>query len=740
MSKLSTRFILTAAALAVSSAYAADKDVKSDVEQVIVTAQKRAQSILDVPQSMSVVSGAALELQQANTFSDYLKLVPGLQLVQSTPGAGRLVLRGIDTGGVASTVVVYVDETPFGSSSGLVNGAVLAGDFDTFDMNRVEVLRGPQGALYGASSLGGLLKFVTNAPEIGKTIFRARAGAASTQGGDMSSTGNIMMNAPMGDTAAIRASASSRKQGGFVDSIGTGGSDLQDNINSSRSFGGRGSFMWVPNKDFSMRLSAIVQNIQANASSSVESDPNTLDTLYGRFTQSQFIPQYRNVNYRVYNGTLNWDMGFASLTSSTSSSTQNQNSRTDVTFNLSALVAGAFKSPNELYLGQDTNLKKITQELRLTSNPGSSFDWLTGVYYTNEKGLIMQQYVPVTPGTLNMITTLPNLALVNLNSSYREVAGFGNVTAHVTQSTDLDLGARYSRNSQQANQISSGALVGAPTNNIANSEENVFTYSVAPKLKLDAGSSLYGRLAKGFRPGGPNVLPPSAPAGTPKTYLSDTVLSAELGYKTRSADGSFAFDVAAFNINWKDIQLLAQVNGFGVNTNGVSASSKGLEFTATVRPLSGLTLSVNGTFSNAKLDGNTSPLVGGVSGDRLPFSPKVAFGMNGNYRWNISDTGLAFVGASARYVGDQTSGFDATYRTANGRQRAVASYNVFDMQAGIDFGAWTLEAYAKNLINSTGRTSTSGVKANGSNLNPNGAMLTGVLTPRTLGVSLTMEY
>src|SRR5687767_1111109 len=135
-----------------------------NIEEVIVTAQKRAEALIDVPQSVSVVDGAVLERQHASTFQDYLKLVPGLQLSQTTPGQGRLVMRGVNTGGVASTVAVYVDETPFGSSSGLVNGAILAADIDPFDMQRIEVLRGPQGTLYGASSLGGVLKFAPNPP------------------------------------------------------------------------------------------------------------------------------------------------------------------------------------------------------------------------------------------------------------------------------------------------------------------------------------------------------------------------------------------------------------------------------------------------------------------------------------------------------------------------------------------------------------------------------------------------
>jgi iron complex outermembrane receptor protein len=364
----------------------------------MVTAQKRAQTTIDVAQSLSVITGETLEREQATTFADYLKLVPSLQLVQSTPGEGRLVLRGLDTGGVASTVAVYIDETPFGSSSGLVNGAVLAGDFDTFDMARVEVLRGPQGALYGASSLGGLLKFVTNAPDTSGFQMRARAGAASVDGGGVSYRSNLMVNAPISDTLAFRASGSYTREPGFIDSIGTGGSDHAEDINKSRNYGGRASLLYTPSKDLSVRVSAVAQNIEVDASSAVESDPVTLETLYGRQTQSQFVPQSHNVNYRVYNATVNWNMGWASLTSSTSSSTQKQTFRDDATYNLSGLVEGAFGTPNELYLGQNTNLKKFTQELRLSSNQPGMVDWLAGLYYTNEDGLVKQRYVAVDAG------------------------------------------------------------------------------------------------------------------------------------------------------------------------------------------------------------------------------------------------------------------------------------------------------------------------------------------------------
>lgn len=745
MPAVARRIVLTSMALAVSSAfssaYAAGQDAsRDDVQQVVVTAQKRAQTMVDVPQSMSVVGGDALEKHQATGFADYLKLVPSLQLVQETPGAGRLVVRGIDTGGVASTVAVYLDETPFGSSSGLANGAVLAGDFDTFDLARVEVLRGPQGALYGASSLGGLIKFVTNAPSFDGFAMRARIGAASVDGGGVSYRSNLVVNTPISETLAARASVSYLKEPGFIDSIGTAGSDVAKDINKAKNYGGRASLLYKPHKDFDLRLSAVAQNIATDAPGIVESDPDTLDTLYGRPTQSQFVPHMRDIHYRLFNGTANWNLGSASLTSATSYSTQKQYVREDVTFNIRPIVEGAFGIPAELYLGQELEVKKFTQELRLSSNGGGRVDWLAGLYYTDEDANLAQRYHAVVPGSMTPQTGLPLLADIGLGSNYREVAAFANTTIHLNPVYDLDIGGRYSHNKQDARQVGDGALAGGPADNRAESSEGVFTYATSLKRKFSERSAVYARVAKGFRPGGPNVLPPDVPAGTPATYGSDSVMNYEVGLKTQTADGRWSLDLSAFHIKWKDIQLLAVVNNFGVNTNGAGATADGAEFTASYRPLRGLRLSANAAWNDARLDDPTEIIVGGFKGDRLPFSPRYTAALMADYRWTIGDTMPAFAGASMRRMSGQHGAFDYDYRVANGRQREIPSYNVVDAYAGLELGTWTVEVYGKNLGNSDGRLSTGVVTANGGLVNPKGAIGTGVIAPRTLGFTLTKEY
>src|SRR6185437_12971291 len=380
-----------------TNAQAQTNQAPGDQNAIIITAEKRPQLLLDVPQSVTAVSGGTLEAQHANSIQDYLKLVPGLQLNQSTEGEGRLIIRGVNTGGVASTVSVYMDETPFGSSSGLVNGAVLAADFDTFDLNRIEVLRGPQGTLYGASSLGGVLRFVTNSPSTAGVEVRGRVGIEDVSNGGIGPNADAMINVPLGATVAFRASGNYRKDPGFIDSIGIDGSDRAKDINGDRVIGGRASLLFKPSDSASIQLTALAQNINADEPSLIEADPNTLRPVHG-LVESQFVPQISDLHYRVFNGTGNFDLGFANVVSSTSFSKQDQTLRNDLTVALSGALAPLI-GPNEFIEPQLTNLNKFTQELRLSGQTRLA-DWLIGGFYTHENGLIQQDLVALQPGTL----------------------------------------------------------------------------------------------------------------------------------------------------------------------------------------------------------------------------------------------------------------------------------------------------------------------------------------------------
>lgn len=730
-----TKLIVALLLAASPAALQAQSEVRDYNEPIVVTAQKREELLIDVPQSVSVVSGETLENIQARNIQDYLKLVPGLQLTQSTAGFGRLVLRGVNTGGVASTVAVYQDETTFGSSSGLVNGAILAGDFDTFDIERIEVLRGPQGTLYGASSMGGVLKYVTREPDPEAFEVRARGNLEITKGGDESYMGSAVVNVPLGQKLAFRASGFYRDFGGYIDSIGVDGSDVEQSINDSRSYGGRAALLFRPSETLSIKLTSYLQNIKTGASNAVDADPVTGEPLYGNLVQSQFVPETTDVRYRLYSGVVDLDLGFANLVSATSYSTLAQRFQSDLTPQFGGLIEAIFAVPNDFAQGQLTNVKRFSQELRLQSAPSEGFEWLVGAYYTREKGVIDQTFDALEPGTQTPITGLPLLGVATVNSRYREIAGFANATIHFGERFDLTFGGRYSGNKQRANQVSDGVLAGGP--NVlpdTPSSENVFTFSVAPQFEVSDHATVYARVAKGFRPGGPNILAPGAPDEL-RSYASDSLISYEFGIKAETANRRFAIDIAAFHIDWKDIQVFGQIENFGLNFNGGRAENNGAEFTATVRPTDGLNISFNGAYTDAKLKDDTPALVGGLSGDRLPFTPKFSIGANADYRWALSDRASAFLGGSIRSLSKQPAGFDLAYVTANGRQRYLDAYEVVDMQAGVEFGRYAVELYAKNLTNSAGQTSFE----EPGNV-PLGAAGAGIIRPRTFGISLTAGY
>ena len=236
------------------------------------------------------------------------------------------------------------------------------------------------------------------------------------------------------------------------------------------------------------------------------------------------------------------------------------------------------------------------------------------------------------------------------------------------------------------------------------------------------------------------MIAPNAPAGTPASFDPDTVVSYEVGFKGETADRTFALDLSVYHIDWKNIQLLTIINNFGVNINGSSADSDGAEFTATFRPTPGFVTSINGAYTKARLNADAPALVGGRKGDRLPFTPPYSVSVNSDYTWGIGGEAEAFVGGSLRFLSAQNADFDGPFRTANGRQRKVPSYDVIDLRAGVDFGRFGIEAFVRNLTDSDGKTSVGSLTASGLPVSPNGALETGVIRPRTIGLSISAEY
>lgn len=730
-------------------------------EEVVVTAQKRTEAVRDIPASVTVVGGQLMEQQRADDFQDLVPLVPGLSTATGRPGVTRITLRGVNTGGVASTIGVYFDDVPFGSSTGLANGAILSGDFDTFDIARVEVLRGPQGTLYGASSLGGVIKYVPNRPATERFEARVMGSVEAVDNGNPGYTLTGLVNAPLGDKAAFRGSGFYRFDSGFIDSIGNNpvasltnpalkvidGTIVDDGLNSLDRFGGRFALLFKPSDKFTVNLAAHLQNVDSGASSTVDADPDTLEPLNSDPVQSRYQSEFNNTKYRVFNATADWDFGAASLQSVTSFGRFESDFHTDLAI-ASSLTGGpplaslvtllfgdAAARPLSAILPQTTSTDKLTQELRLVSAKNEKFEWLVGGYYTDEDSAIEQKILAVEAGTDTTAAGIPELADLRLDSTYEEIAGFANATWHATERFDLALGGRLSHNKQVASQLADGVLVGGLTRfDDVESSESPFTFSVAPRYEIGKSASVYGRVATGFRPGGPNVLPPGAPADVPRAYDSDRLTNYELGLKTGGGPADkFSLDLSAFYLDWEDVQLFLVVNNFGINGNGGTAESKGLEFAANVYPTSGLTLSANGAYTKSKLTQDTDPIVGGEDGDPLPYVPEWSFGLNADYEWTLTGDTRAYVGGSLGYTGERTADFGN--RTSDGRIRQLDGYTTLNLRAGAYLGRWSVEVYGKNLTNERGVTVISEPGAL-----PNGAVGLGLIRPRTVGVSVATRF
>jgi outer membrane receptor protein involved in Fe transport len=723
--------LLSQAGLALDAAAATDSDA---LTTIVVTAEKREEPLKDVPMSVTALSGISLDELQHRDFSDYAAMVPGLSWVSSQPGLTRLTLRGENAGGVGSTVAVYLDESPFGSSSALLNGSILSGDFDTWDLQRIEVLRGPQGTLYGANSEGGLLKFVTTAPILGSFSGAAEATAESVDHGGTGWDTRAVVNLPVGDKVAWRISGFEQNVPGYIDDPSRGKSDL----NGGHKEGGRVSMLAVPTDDLTIRLTATSQQSNYDGTPAIDIDPVTLKPLHGDLTQERFVSEPSSFNYVNYNATVNWNAGPFSILSTTSYGILNSDTFSDASNQLLAPgltvqdLLGLAVGPNlGASLDDVVDMKKFTQEIRLSSPTSDRLEWQVGGYFTRETGALIE-HLNAIDTTSGADAGLPSLEIPIIASTYKEWAGFGNLTYHFNSQFDIQAGGRYSSNEQTASENVTGLLV--PTPEVFNfpSKGHVFTYSVAPRWHIDANTMVYARVATGYRPGGPNALPPLAPPDVPREYGADKTTNIELGIRSTQLDGLLSIDVAAFHVDWKNIQLIEAIGGFNFNGNGGTARSQGVEWTFGYIPVHGLTFTWTGAYTDAKLT-TDAPGVNGVSGDPLPYAPKWGTSLDGEYSWAAFSNYKGFIGATWSYVGARSTDFGSSIDTIP-TQVALSSYSSFAARIGLESDRYRVTLYGKNLGDSRGITSyqSSGAPDSGGEIT--------VIQPRTVGVTLSAKF
>lgn len=699
----------------------------ADLAEIIVTAEKREERVQDVPIPMTAVSAENLVQNSMYRLQDYYNTVPGLNLqFSSNAGAPSVSIRGITTGGQANpSVGITVDDVPYGAST-FIGGGFLTPDIDPSSLSRVEVLRGPQGTLYGAASIGGLIKYVTVDPTTDAVSGRIETGLVDVyHGAQMGYSVRGAVNLPVNDTMAVRVSGFTRLDPGYIDNVQTG----DRGVNWANVYGGLLSGLWRPSDAFSVKLTGLLQVNESHGAGLVTDEPGLGDW------QQSFLRGTGGYDQRFqeYSATVKAKLAGMDFTSITGYGINASSLSYDITSAYGFLSEATFPNTTDTGASYFNDLKttKVSQEFRLASS-WSRLDWLVGLFYTHESSSYISDIYAEDPTT----GAIPGKILYYTNpSKYQEFAGFVTLTYHITDAFDVQVGGREA-SIRQSNTAYTDLPAFPPATVTPNSDskDTPFTYLFTPRYRLGDDFMVYARLASGYRPGGPNAN--AVVNNFPASYSHDTTHNFDLGIKADFLDHRLSVDAAAYYIDWKNVQVTVIANEGEYISNGGGAKSQGLELSLQGKPVTGLTVAGWVAYNDADL---TKPLPpgslggppAGLPGDRLPSSSRWTANTSVEEEVPLGGGFKGFARLSESFVSDYFGAFPAAPPRA-----AFAGYWKTDLRVGARSDEWTVNLYANNVTNR--RAILDGGADFGANFaSPNTYIL---LQPRTVGVTVARSF
>ena len=705
------------------------------VDRIVITAQKREQAAIDVPASVSTVNAERLQRSGAVRLEDYAAQVPGMSITALSRGYTSVVLRGISTGIAQATpsTAYYIDDAPVGSINAYANGSTLTPDLDPYDLRRVEVLKGPQGTLYGAGAVGGLLRYVTVQPDSSKFGGAISLGGHKISQGGTGHEARVSLNVPVNADMALRFSALDRDDAGYIDNPVRRESD----VNQASTRGGRVAWGWKINADWSLQAWALTQQFRAGGIGAQDLVMPGLQPVTRELEHGSHIPEKQSIDLNVFNATVKGRLGSFDLVSSTTVQEVKAETTVDVSRSFGALLSILTTVPNiGAQTRQQIGTKRWSEELRLRSSAlGDKLEYEFGLFVTDENSSnrLPPEDVFMNPGAVPFAGLGMPLANAAILSKYREYSVFGNATYALTPTFDLMVGLRLSRDKQQYDQDYKASLL-TPTAVLINQEvsNRKATYLLSGRYKPAKDTALYGRLATGYRPGGPSALPPNLGK---TSFDADTLTSAELGYKSTFAGGKASIEAALFTTTWKGVQIQTQTANFQHFVNGGNARSQGAEATLLWFPMAGLTLRTTAGYTDAKLT-EDAPAAGGANGDRMPFVPKLTASFAVDHRFPVANGWQGWLGAAVGHIGQRRSNFSGKGAFD------VPSYTTLGLNGGVESGALRVSAYVKNATDVRGINfmNNLGLKPPFS-ADPNGNPYTaGVIQPRTVGIDVGYRF
>ena len=738
----SLKLLSTVAAIGIASAgshvAAQDADETPTAENgtddgvIVVTASRREERQTETPTSLSVVNPNDLLGSGVTDVNGLADFVPNLQAGDGgAPGLGNLVVRGLFAGG-SPTTGVYVNDVPYGPVIGGA-GNSLAFDGTLFDLDRVEILRGPQGTLFGSTSLGGTVRYVTAEPSLTDFTGSAAADLSSTKGGGENFRLRGRVSAPIAqDVLAVSVAGFYEDTGGYIDQPVRN----LTNVDGSEFWGVQGSVLFVPTPELEIKLNAIHQESAFANNAFVDFDPVTGNPFLGALTNTGADDTPFTLNTDLYSGTIEYDFGFATFTSVTSFQNIQLTANTDLTaaFGPVADFVMPATAPHTVGFQNITDTDRFTQEVRLTSNDSDSIEWIVGFYYTDQDTSARQVATP-NPNDVLLLDS-------DNFSEYQEFAAFANLTYYLSENWDVTVGLRVSdyENVNDNMIVGSPFLIGpGPFPSGSEQQDTFVSYLINTRYRVSDGLNLYARAANGFRPGGANLVVQvgGTTIGDP-TYAADSLWSYEAGAKGRIFDGRGTYDIGVFYVDWDGTQLTNTLSGLGGITNAVGGvTAKGLEAAVSGEVFDNFKLSATIGVSETELK-QDNPILGALEGEELAGNPNFTSSVSGDYTFPISDSALVNFGGTLRLTGKT----NISYRGGTGAGGAViaspnpffqnGSYAQLDLRAGIEFDPVTLQLYVTNVTNSDAYQS---IFTTAPNL-----YQAAVLRPRTFGVNARVDF
>ena len=751
------------------------------LQEVVVTAQKTgAESAQSAALTLQAIGQSEIARAQLQGFGDYSMLIAGLSSIDKGPDQSQIVIRGITAGRVShaepqneSTSGLYLDEAPVAD-----NG--FNPDLDLFDVNRIEVLKGPQGTLFGAGAESGAIRIITNDVSLRGFGATADATGAITDGGGPDYSAHGMLNVPIGETLGLRAVAYYDQDGGYIKDVYSLAGPYS---NAYSTTGARLKGLWKPSDNLDVKASFIYQRLAEDGRPQMFVPGNPLNTptepAAGGTPAYTLIgpgetPSMFDVNQNdevvkfgadpfhdalaLSNLLIEDDLG-AGMTLASSTSFQNRQIHNDLDDTYRTRIAfgtgtldGVTPATSTAFFN-DTTLNDLAQEIRLSQKLDSGLSWVGGVYYEHHD--LRFQQSDITPGVDSALgLTGPGYTAATgaqPNSIFdgdeadtqQQYAAFGEATIPFAQRWDFNAGLRWFHYKLDSYSLESGVAQGE----LDVKDDTIAESGTNPKAQITFHATqdamLYLSASRGFRLGG---VTDSVPVGNgpfasncaqdlsqvglksvPATFKSDHLWSYELGAKTAWLEHRLTLNVSVFDIEWSNIQSnIFLPCGFITVLNAGHVRSRGAEGELDWAVTRGLTLSTSAAFTDARLTEKTLAFDAQV-GDRVPNVPRINGSAAAEYRWIVGNGKSAYARADVAYVGDSFTEFNSLSTAL-----LVPASTRIDGSLGIDIGRWELSIYGKNLAN---RLIVTGVDTD-----RDVPETYSIAPPRTLGVEARYDY